>query len=123
MIGPQQNSYWYLASPYSHPDEAIRHARYEQVETALAWLLIRRMRSYSPIVHCHAMAVRHKMPTDAGFWQDYNHLMIGKADGVIVLRIEGWEQSKGVTEEREFAAQIRKPVLDLLPTPDGYLLA
>lgn len=69
------------------------------------------------------MTERYEMPKDAAFWQDYNHLMISKADGLIILQINGWFQSKGVTEEREFATQLHKPVLDMIPIPDGFALA
>jgi len=123
MFGQQQNSYWYLASPYTSPDKVIRYNRYGLAEAALAWLLTRRMWTYSPIVHCHAMAERFAMPKDAVFWQDFNHLMISRADGLINLQIEGWQESKGVKEELQFTLELNKPVLHMLPTPDGFVLA
>jgi len=69
------------------------------------------------------LAEYHELPKDAGFWEDYNHLMISRSDGLIVLRIDGWLESKGVTEERGFATQLRKPVFDLIPMQDGFALA
>ena len=45
------------------------------------------------------MALVEGLPTDAKYWQDYNHAMIDASQGVIVLRIPGWIESKGVAEE------------------------
>lgn len=95
--------FYYLASPYSHPDKEVRHFRYELTEEALAWLLEQKLWTYSPIVHCHNMARRLAMPTDAAFWQDYNHTMMRSAQEILVLKIDGWDVSVGVTEELQYA--------------------
>jgi hypothetical protein len=100
----------YLASPYSHPLATTRELRYRDARQATAWLLRHRIWAYSPIVHTHEMAIAGGMPADAAFWQDYNHAMIDQADELLVLTIEGWKESVGVTEEITYASDLNLPI-------------
>lgn len=96
-------SFTYLASPYSHSDAKIVELRYLEAIIATKWLLKQRIWTFSPIVHCHAMAHSHDLPTDFAFWRDYNFAMLEKANRLLILAIDGWKESKGVTAEAEFA--------------------
>lgn len=58
---------------------------------------------YSPVVHFHVVAKHYKMPTDYAFWKHVNHAMIDLCCRLVVLRLSGWETSKGVTGEIEYA--------------------
>jgi Domain of unknown function (DUF1937) len=107
-------SYLYLASPYSHTDPDVMHARYLDARDALAWLIKQRLWAYSPITHCHEIAIQHTLPRDAEFWWDYNRLMILNSRGLMVLRIDGWQHSAGVTRERDYALDLKLPVKYLL---------
>lgn len=80
----------YLASPYTHRDEAIVCYRYTVAEKITAKLLCDGMVVYSPIVHCHHIAKNHTLPTDFAFWKKYNFAMLSKADELYVLKIDGW---------------------------------
>lgn len=102
--------YQYLASPYSHPNTNVRHLRYLEAQKALAWLVTHQLWTYSPIVHCHEMTKAHAMPTDAKSWQNFNHMMILRSSGTLVLKIEGWDLSKGLSEEIEFSKLLGLPV-------------
>lgn len=93
----------YLASPYSHPDALTVKTRYLLVEQTAALLIKRGLFVWSPIVHCHEMTGRHIMPTDAEFWKAYNFDFMRRADAIYVLKIPGWELSKGVKMEIDFA--------------------
>lgn len=102
----------YLASPYSHPEPAVRQRRYEQTMAAQAYLLRRGEHVYSPIVACHPMALAHDLPTDAEWWAEYNLDMLKRCSDVYVLCLFGWEDSKGVAQEIEWAKQYkREPLL------------
>jgi hypothetical protein len=61
---------------------------------------------FSPIVHCHEVAAKFNMPTNFDFWQRYCLNMLEQADVLDVLMIPGWEISKGVTAEIEYAMNI-----------------
>lgn len=109
------SGFWYLASPYSHPTASVREARYRLAEAATAWCLRQMIWIYSPIVHCHEMAFRYSFPTDAKYWEDYNYTMLEAAQGLIVLLIDGWKDSKGIAGEVGFALANAKVVRELEP--------
>jgi hypothetical protein len=94
----------YLASPYSHPDAAVRQQRYEAVATFVAERFGGRV-IFSPIVYSHNMAVAYDLPLDAAAWQRFNNAMQYAAKETWVLMLPGWEQSRGVQYEIEFAKQ------------------
>src|SRR5258708_32380474 len=98
--------YWYLGSPYSHTDEAIRIYRYEAAMMAVAYLLKNNIWVYSPIVHCHELSVRYKLPTDAKFWEEYNFSLLRPSKGLFILTIDGWQESKGLKVEQDWATNL-----------------
>lgn len=102
----------YLASPYSHPDPAVRQERYEQAMAAQAYLLRQGQHVYSPIVACHPMALAHALPTDDEWWSEYDRDMLTRCVELYVLCLPGWEESKGVAQEIEWAK--RRHVLEPL---------
>lgn len=107
-------SFWYLASPYSHPDAKVRELRYHTTMSATAWLLMQKKWVYSPIVHCHEMALAYALPTDAEFWKDYNLAVLSAAAGVYVLMMDGWKESRGVKMELIWAIEQDKSIVEIM---------
>jgi hypothetical protein len=108
-------SFVYIASPYSSPTDdeegrALREARYVAARAFLAHALNDRVWAYSPIVHCHHVALHHKMPTDAKFWWEMNKVYLDRATAVYVLAINGWNESKGIKMEVEYANERGIPI-------------
>lgn len=100
---------YYIASPYTHPHREMRQYRYEEVCAYAAMLMRRGMHVYSPIAHSHGMT-RYGLPVEWDYWQEYDRKMLAVCDGIIVLQLKGWEQSKGVAAEIEIAKEMGKPV-------------
>jgi hypothetical protein len=115
-------SYTYLASPYSHPDASVRETRYHEAVDCVAWMIKNEIWVYAPIVHCHFVALKHALPTDAKTWQDYNHAMIRASRHLSILAVGGWRESKGVAEEIEFAREIGRPVTYAMRRADDTYL-
>lgn len=105
--------YFYLASPYSSSDPAIREARYTEAVRASAFLFKEGMFNHSSIVHNHFISLHHHLPPDAQFWKEYNQNMIRFSGGMIILMIEGWRDSRGVKMEIEFANMLGIPIQGL----------
>jgi Domain of unknown function (DUF1937) len=108
-------AYIYLASPYSHVDKAVRLKRFEAVERATAWLLNRRIWTFSPIVHCHNLAQVYGLPTDAEFWHAFNAAMLERSQALWILGIEGWQDSRGIMLEADLANQLKLPIKFMSP--------
>lgn len=100
----------YLASPYTHADPWVMEERYLRAARVLSQLLATGLWTYSPIVHCHELAKIASLPKDAKFWQAYDFAMIRVCSKLMILRIDGWEQSRGVAAEKAEAERLGIPV-------------
>lgn len=105
----------YLASPYSHKDEKIVLDRFNQTQAAVAFFFKHGITLYSPIVHCHEIATKFDLPTDAKFWQRHNHRMLGSARELWVLQLMNWSASLGVQDEIQYAITHHKPITHIVP--------
>ena len=111
-------SYSYLASPYAHADHKIMDWRYSEAMRCLHKLLLRRQWTYSPIVHCHELAKTHQLPRDFVFWVEFNDAMLKPASELLVLTLNGWQESNGVTHEIDLAYELNIPIRFVIPTLD-----
>ena len=110
------SGYIYLASPYSHPDLAVRVARYEAACKAAAELMLAGAIVFCPIAHSHPISLwipEHKQPHE--MWMNQDLPLLARASGLAVLQIDGWLDSRGVQEEIEFAIKHSIPVKYIRP--------
>lgn len=100
----------YLASPYTHPDPAVREDRF-LLACRVAGLLVKKgLHPYSPIAHCHPIVTFYgDMGTDFAYWKEHNLNFLRRADGFLVLTIPGWLDSIGVAQECDIATQLGIP--------------
>lgn len=105
----------YLASPYSHPSPAVREHRFIIARHFTIQMLRLGKPIFSPIVYGHDMAAQ--IGTDFKSWQALNDAMVKVCEQFLVLRLEGWEDSAGVTHEIALAKSLRKPItyVDAIP--------
>ncbi|MEX1229487.1 MAG: DUF1937 family protein [Planctomycetaceae bacterium] len=99
----------YLASPYSHPRDDVREARYQLACYATAKLMHAGESVFSPVVHSHPL-VRYGFPTDWSFWQRHDREHLARCEELVVLTIRGWRESVGVAAEVALAGELGKPV-------------
>jgi nucleoside 2-deoxyribosyltransferase len=104
----------YLASPYWHADPTIRNQRFRAACRAVAQMIRQGVTVFSPVVYGHAL-VGEGLPGDWSFWQRHDGEYLTRCDEVVVLQIDGWEESEGVREELRLAAAIGKSVRYLAP--------
>lgn len=99
----------YLAAPYSHVDLEVIGERYNKCLEATAELFSAGFCVYSPIVHCHPVAVKYKLPAPFSFWKAANFAMLRQSGGVIVLSLPGVHASVGVAAEVGLANKLHLP--------------
>lgn len=104
----------YLATPYSHPEPSVREQRFRAVCQAAARLMQNGEVVFSPIAHGHPIAA-YGLPTDWRFGERFDREQLARCDDVVVLMLDGWEESKGVQAEIRIAGKLRKPVRYLMP--------
>lgn len=93
----------YLASPYSHPNDDIREMNYKIVSKIAADMVSEGNVVLSPISYGHNLLNFCEMPSDWDFWYNFCVTFLLKCDELIVVKMAGWDVSKGVLEEIEIA--------------------
>ena len=110
-------NYWYLASPYSHPDPSEEAWRAEMAVKASAelWRLARPV--FSPIAHGHPINQAAQVGGCWQTWAAFDVAMISNPYclGVIVLKLPGWAGSEGLLAEVELALDLGKEVTCMEP--------
>lgn len=105
----------YLATPYTKYKTGIEQAFIDSAK--LAGLLLRcGVKCYSPITHCHAIAMHGKInPLDHSIWLPFDEAMMKAADALIVAHMDGWQESFGIAHEIKVFEDAGKPIFDLDP--------
>jgi nucleoside 2-deoxyribosyltransferase len=67
---------------------------------------------FSPIAHSHGVAdyMPEHIRLNGDFWMEQDLPLLAKCDEIVVLCLEGWEQSSGVQQEIAFARERGIPV-------------
>jgi len=105
----------YLASPYTHPDLAVMEDRFDKMCRVAGAYMKQGIIVYSPIVHCHPIAVRVDLPRDWEFWKKFDTETVLASKMVHVIKLPGWETSKGIAAEVKIAQDAGIPVLYVDP--------
>lgn len=118
----------YLASPYSSKAEQVvdrlleQHSRYNEALRITAKLMNAGNYIYSPIVHCHPMAVKFGLPTDWQYWKTYCELVVPRCDEFWIATMIDWDQSTGVLAEKKLAEEEGIPIYYLDPETCGIIV-
>lgn len=101
----------YIGQPFTFYPHGHSAAAYDGA-TAAAALMKRGFRVFSPIVHSHRIAqVGYLSQTDGTFWEYQDKPFVDAASSLIVLKLPGWEQSKGLSHEIDQFEKARKPIV------------
>ena len=103
----------YLASPYSHEEAFIREVRYQGALMAVGALMAQDFLVVSPIVHCHEVAIRVALPSSWDYWKKFCTALLLGCGQVVVLKLPGWEDSKGIAAELAISRELHLPIIYL----------
>lgn len=97
--------YWYLATPYSKYPQG-HEAAFREASRIAAWFLKNHVPVFCPIAHSHPLTEHGDLPgTDHEFWMWADSPLMASACGLIVCKMDGWDESAGIAEEiRRFTA-------------------
>ncbi len=104
-----------LATPYAcYPHGTVAAW---QAACRLAGRLIKAGQNvYSPIAHTHCIARYGGIDAlDHDIWMPFDQAMMDRCDVLIVARMDGWDQSKGIAMEIAAFEKAGKPIFDLDP--------
>ena len=100
----------YLATPYSNPDKAVRLARFEYACRIAGRLMAAGHVVFSPIAHTHPIAVRSDLPLDWEYWQRFDREFLKVSEKMVVVMMDGWRESKGISAEVLIAEELQIPI-------------
>ncbi len=126
-------SYIYLASPYTALcvdgtyDDILMQERYTAVTECFQKLVAAGLTVYCPITMSHHIDCMHRnlhgnrMPP--AFWYEFDKPFIQYASQLFVLKLPGWEDSKGLQAEIKTAAgrNLTTVYLEHIPTHETHL--
>ncbi len=104
----------YLACPIAHANSEVIARRHSMVSDALIELMKRDWLVYSPMSQHYA--IRDQFTHSWDFWIKPSLGMLDKCDVLMVLMLDGWRESVGVTAEIKHAVATHKTVL-CVPNP------
>jgi nucleoside 2-deoxyribosyltransferase len=122
----------YLAAPFTHPAQIVQADRVRSATAMAARLAFAGHPVYSPITHGYALQdYLPELPHE--WWMEQCLPFVARAQAVLVLQLQGWDESKGVAIE-VLAARMRgvpvagltfgvanlHSIIDLPPLPDRW---
>ena len=99
----------YLAAPYSHPEPMIVQERMENIYRVLGEFIKNGQHVITPL-SMHEVAIRHDLDGTYDYWSDYCLDILGRCDSMVVLCMDGWRESRGVTDEIQFCENNDIPI-------------
>jgi hypothetical protein len=103
----------YLACPYTHADHRVREQRFKLATVAAAELIRQGYIVYSPITMTHPLDM--VLAGDANtlgsdYWVKFDEAFMAVCAEMVVLQIDGWDQSSGIRREMNYFQSRGKPV-------------
>lgn len=100
----------YLASPYNHSDHAVRWRRSRAAAEAAGRFLAAGCHVFCPIAHNLALIEASGIERGWEAWRAFDLDMLARCDLLIVLMLDGWQESKGVQGEIKEAERLDIPM-------------
>ena len=105
----------YLGQQYSSIYKEVREQRFKIACDVTAKLMKLGFVVFSPILNSHPLDDAGLVPFGWTFWQKQDLPMLKRCDVLLVLKTDGWEQSKGLKGEIECANLDNIPQLYVRP--------
>ena len=100
----------YLASPYSHENELIRQRRYHLACRTAAKLMKADIAVFSPLANTIPAVEFGGLELSHHGFLRLDLPMLRRCDELLVLYLDGWQESIGVQQELGEAILLQKPI-------------
>jgi len=105
----QNNGFIYLACPYTHADDVVQQARFCKLITAASALMMLGYTVHAPVLSGVPVATFGNVENTHEFWMQQDLPLLAKANEMLILTLEGWQDSAGITEEIWYADTLDLP--------------
>ena len=106
---------YYLSNPYAGTDEQ-KAQRAKAAGEICYQLMDSGLFVFSPIVHNHALVSQFpnmSVEDRRRIFLPFDFTMLKKCDAMILLKLEGWEQSSGCAQEIAYCQEYQLPMYEL----------
>jgi hypothetical protein len=101
----------YVAAPYTHADPAVVKQRMLDFAKVMSTLIAQGEHPVSPLMnHFLVDYAETDFPLTWEYWQEYSYSLLSVSKELLVITMDGWEQSTGVAAEIEMAKQLNLPI-------------
>lgn len=105
----------YVATPYTKYHLGIDKA-WEHACAVSGALIEQGIKIFSPIAHSHAICKFGGVePLDHGIWLEIDGPMMDAADAIVIVKLDGFDDSYGVDYEKDVFLAADKPIFYLDP--------
>ena len=105
----------YIASPYTKYLHGIDQA-YKDVCAVAAVLITHGVKVFAPICHSHSIATHGNInPLNHNMWLAADEPMMDAADALVIVKLDGWNESYGVDYEVDVFKAADKDIFYLNP--------
>lgn len=116
--------FYYLCTPYTKYKHGLETA-YQMAAQMTMYLQMQGFFIYCPIVHSHTPSnyCPKSLKESHDFWLTIDKQFVKISRGLIVCKMQGWDESKGIQIELDYAKELDLPVYytDFLEVPKELL--
>jgi NTP pyrophosphatase (non-canonical NTP hydrolase) len=105
---------YYLGQPYSHENPDVREHRFQVALKVLNYFLSINKPCFSPIVQTHLLE-----PQPSSYWLPTDLAVLSRCDKLLVLKIDGWDKSFGLSQEIAEAKKMGMPIQEVFWDEEG----
>lgn len=111
----ERGELWYLACPFRHEDAYVQRKRCAAAHYITAQLFLQGKRIFSPLTHNETLIdiLQDALPGEQ--WLQFDLHILAICQKLCILKMEGWEISKGVQREILFAQSMKIPIEEIEP--------
>ncbi len=99
----------YVACAFGQDDPKIRKLRVESVSYFCAQKMREGIVVFCPLIHNYYI-LKYGLPIGWTYWEKFNSELLCRSDRLLVLKIEGWENSEGILAEITIARKLKIPI-------------
>ncbi|MBI5346353.1 MAG: DUF1937 family protein [Chlamydiae bacterium] len=111
----------YLACPYRDEDLNVRKKRCAAAHFVAAELSSQGHHVFSPLTHNEILVdLTQNLP--GAHWLEFDLAILSICKKLLILKLEGWEDSKGVQVEIAFAKKNGIPIEEMMPPEEAKFL-
>ncbi|MCG9133149.1 DUF1937 family protein [Candidatus Poribacteria bacterium] len=102
----------YFANPYRHKNPNVMQHRFETMRTITAQIIQEQnyIIPFTPVVYTHDLSQYCEDDQD---WVQWDLQFLAKCDAMVVITLDGWEESEGVQKEIEYCKENEIPIMYL----------